>query len=74
MTDGDLRDEATIQETLDATIGGSISGRLKADIVDAFRAYGWDQSSGVRTVLRAWLESTQVRDAVVKHIHTRAAA
>ena len=77
MADNDLtasETEPTSTDTLDATIGGSIPRRLKLAVVEAFRGYGWDQSAGVRTVVVAFLESAQVRDAVIQHIHTRVAA
>jgi len=61
-------------ERLDDVMGGKINGEVKARLLVVMKGYGWDQSSGVRTVMTAFLESVQVRDAVMKHISRRAAA
>lgn len=61
------------RERLDDVIGGKINGDTKQRILEAFKGFGWDQSSGVRTVTTAFLESAQVRDAVFSHLTKRAA-
>ena len=62
------------RERLDNVIGGKINGDVKRRVLAVFTGYGWDQSAGVRTVLTAFLESAQVRDAVFKHFNRRAVA
>ena len=55
------------------TVGGSIAPESKAAVLRAFCHYGWSQSAGVRTVCEAFAESVTVRDAVLEHLHARAA-
>lgn len=60
-------------EPLTATVGGSVTEDEKGEIVKALSHYGWAQSSGVRTVMNAFVQSVAVRDAVLDHLHKKAA-
>lgn len=60
-------------EGLTATVGGSVTEDEKTEIVKTLSHYGWAQSAGIRTVMKAFVESTTVRDAVLDHLHSRAA-
>lgn len=60
-------------ESLSATVGGSVTEEEKGEIVKALSHYGWAQSSGVRTVMVAFVRSVAVRDAVLDFLHKRAA-
>lgn len=68
-----VNDLATASEALTATLGGSVTDSEKEGALRAFDHYGWTQSAGVRTVVKAFVQSVTVRDAVLDYLHSRAA-
>lgn len=63
----------TPDQPLTATVGGSVTEDEKSEIVKTLSHYGWAQSSGVRVVMKSFVDSTKVRDAVMEHLHSLAA-
>jgi len=49
-------------------VAGAVNASEKAQIVRALDQSGWNQSTGIRRVLLAFVESASVRDAVFDHI------
>lgn len=68
-----IKDLPASDQRLSSTVGGSVTEDEKGEIVRTLSHYGWAQGPGVRTVMTAFVESTKVRDAVLEHLHTRAA-